>query len=257
MSIPKIIHYCWFGPKEIPEMEQKCIASWRRVLPDYQIILWNEQNFDINSVSYVKEAYEQKKYAFVSDYVRMYALYNFGGVYFDTDVEVLKSLDGFLNDVAFIGFENRTMIGTGIIGAEKHAPIFKKMLNYYNTHSFIDGNGNMDTTTNVQIISQMLKEQGFEPHNMEQILPEIHIYERYVFCPKKMDDGTFAVTEQSVTIHKFAGSWLTEREKRRGTNLIWRNIMRPILKVTRTITIKVFGEQKAKKLEASLRNALR
>lgn len=257
MSIPKIIHYCWFGPKEIPEMEQECIATWKKVLPDYQIKFWNEQNFDIDSVPYVKEAYEKKKYAFVSDYVRMYALYNFGGVYFDTDVEVLKPLDKFLDDAAFIGFENKTMIGTGIIGAEKSAPLFKRMLDYYNGHSFVDENGNIDTTTNVQIISRLLKDQKFEPRNMEQVLPEIHIYERDVFCPKKMDDGTFAVTERSVTIHKFAGSWLTEREKRRGTNLVWRNVMRPILKKTRTITIKIFGEQKAKKLEASLRKALR
>ena len=148
MSVPKIIHYCWFGPKEIPEMEQKCIASWKKVLPDYKIMFWNEQNFDVNSVPYVREAYEKGKYAFVSDYVRMYALYNYGGVYFDTDVEVLKPLDKFLEDKAFIGFENRTMIGTGIIGAEKHSALFEEMLNYYSNHNFVDDNGNIDTTTN-------------------------------------------------------------------------------------------------------------
>lgn len=257
MSIPKIIHYCWFGPKEIPEMEQKCIASWKRVLPDYQIMFWNEQNFDIDSVSYVKEAYEKKKYAFVSDYVRMYALYNFGGIYFDTDVEVLKPLDDFLNNVAFIGFENRTMIGTGIIGAEKSAQLFKRMLNYYNSHDFVDENGNIDTTTNVQIISNLLKEHAFDPHNIEQSLPEIHIYERDVFCPKKMDDGTFAVTDRSVTIHRFSGSWLTEREKRRGTNLVWRNVMRPILKRIRIAIIYACGERRARAVEAAIRKILR
>lgn len=257
MSIPRIIHYCWFGPKKIPEMEQMCIASWKKKLPDYKIMFWNEQNFDVNSVSYVREAYEKEKYAFVSDYVRMYALYNYGGVYFDTDVEVLKPLDNFLNDTAFIGFENKTMIGTGIIGAERHSEIFEKMLDYYNKHNFIDDNGNIDTTTNVQIISRLLKDQAFEPHNSEQQLPKIHIYERDVFCPKKMDDGTFAVTERSVTIHRFAGSWLTEREKKRGTNLFWRNVMRPILKRTRTAVTCILGDQAAKKMEASLRKILR
>lgn len=257
MSIPRIIHYCWFGPKKIPEMEQMCIASWKKKLPDYKIVFWNEQNFDVNSVPYVREAYEKEKYAFVSDYVRMFALYNYGGIYFDTDVEVLKPFDEFLNDNAFIGFENRTMIGTGIIGAEKHSALFRSMLDYYNTHNFIDSNGNIDTTTNVQIISELLKEQAFEPHNSEQILPDIHIYERDIFCPKKMDDGTFAVTDRSVTIHRFAGSWLTEREKKRGTNLVWRNFMRPILKKTRAAIVCVFGDQTARKMEASLRKLLR
>lgn len=257
MSVPKIIHYCWFGPKEIPEMEQKCIASWKKVLPDYKIMFWNEQNFDVNSVPYVREAYEKGKYAFVSDYVRMYALYNYGGVYFDTDVEVLKPLDKFLEDKAFIGFENRTMIGTGIIGAEKHSALFEEMLNYYSNHNFVDDNGNIDTTTNVQIISKLLMEQKFEPRNSEQILSDIHIYERDVFCPKKMDDGTFAVTDRSVTIHRFSGSWLTEREKKRGTNLLWRNVMRPILKKIRAAIIQMFGNQTAKRIEAAIRNLLR
>ena len=257
MAIEKIIHYCWFGPNATPDMEQQCIASWKQILPEYQIMFWNEQNFDINSVDYIREAYNNKKYAFVSDYVRMYALYHFGGIYFDTDVEVLKPLDDFLNDAAFIGFENRTMVGTGIIGAEKNSVLFQRMLDYYNAHHFIDENGNIDTTTNVQIISKLLREYGFEPKNSEQQLACIHIYERDIFCPKKMEDGTFAVTNRSVTIHRFAGSWLTEREKKRGTNLIWRNIMRPLLKSIRTSIMRVWGDKTAKKIEASFRKLLR
>ena len=257
MSIPKIIHYCWFGPKEIPEMEKACIESWSKILPEYKIMFWNEKNFNISEIPYVKEAYENKKFAFVSDYVRMHALYTFGGVYFDTDVEVIKTLDSFLDNKAFIGFENRTMVGTGIIGAEKNSSLFKKMLDYYNEHHFVDSNGNIDTTTNVQIITRILTEQVFEPRNSEQNLPEIHIYERDIFCPKKMDDGTFSVTIRSVTIHKFAGSWLTEREKKRGTNLFWRNVMRPLLKKIRIVITRVLGDQTSKKIEASLRKLLR
>lgn len=149
------------------------------------------------------------------------------------------------------------MIGTGIIGAEKHSALFEEMLNYYSNHNFVDDNGNIDTTTNVQIISKLLMEQKFEPRNSEQILSDIHIYERDVFCPKKMDDGTFAVTDRSVTIHRFSGSWLTEREKKRGTNLLWRNVMRPILKKIRVAIIQVFGNQTAKRIEAAIRNLLR
>ena len=257
MSIPKIIHYCWFGPKEIPEMEKACIESWGKILPEYKIMFWNESSFDIEDIPYVKEASEKKKYAFVSDYVRMYALYTYGGVYFDTDVEVIKPLESFLDDKAFIGFENRTMIGTGIIGAERNSTLFKEMLEYYNKHHFVDSNGNIDTTTNVQIITKLLIAQGFEAHNAEQKLSEIHIYERDIFCPKKMDNGTFSVTERSVTIHKLSGSWLTEREKKRGTNPIWRNVMRPLLKKARVVVTVMFGDKVSKEMEASIRKALR
>ena len=212
--ISKIIHYCWFGPNDFPDLEKKCMETWKKLKPEYEFMFWNEDTFDINSVPYVREAYKKGKYAFVSDYVRMYALYNYGGIYLDTDVEVIDKLEEFLNNIAFIGFENRTMIGTGIIGAEKKSKLFKEMLKYYQKHHFIDKKGNIDTTTNVQIISRILSGQGFIPQNSEQILEQIHIYPRDVFCPKKMDDGTFDVSDRTVTIHHFAGSWLTEREKK-------------------------------------------
>lgn len=115
MVIPKIIHYCWFGTKEIPPQEKAYIEGWTRVHPDFKVMFWNEQNFDLNTaVPYVKQAYEAKKFAFVSDYVRMYALNKYGGIYFDTDVELIKPIDGFLSEQFFIGFENKTMLGTGI-----------------------------------------------------------------------------------------------------------------------------------------------
>ena len=108
--IPKIIHYCWFGPNDFPELEKKCMESWKKMESEYKFMFWNEDTFDVNSVSYVKEAYKKGKYACVSEYVRMYALYNYGGIYFDTDVEVVGAIDSSLENAAFIGFENRTMI---------------------------------------------------------------------------------------------------------------------------------------------------
>ncbi|MFQ7081030.1 glycosyltransferase family 32 protein [Sellimonas intestinalis] len=119
MSIPKIIHYCWFGPNPIPKNEQIYIENWQVKLPEYRFVFWNEESFDVQSVRYVKQAYDQGKYAFVSDYVRIYALNKYGGIYLDTDVEVLKDFSPFLDHNTFLGFENRTMVGTGIIGTQK------------------------------------------------------------------------------------------------------------------------------------------
>lgn len=110
--IPKIIHYCWFGRGKMPKLALKCLKSWNKYCSDYKVICWNEDNFDINSNQYVKEAYESRKYAFVSDYVRLYALYNYGGVYMDTDVEVIKNIDKFLAEKAFTGFESETYVTT-------------------------------------------------------------------------------------------------------------------------------------------------
>ena len=118
-KIPKIIHYCWFGNKQLSEMAKKCIASWKKQCPDYKIIEWNEENFDINCNTYVKEAYREKKWAFVSDVARLHALVNYGGIYMDTDVEVLKSLNVILNNEAIIGFECDSRIQTGFMACVK------------------------------------------------------------------------------------------------------------------------------------------
>lgn len=257
MTIPKVIHYCWFGDKEIPSLEKQCIQTWQKALPEYKIMFWNEKSFDLDTVSYVKQAYDNKKYAFVSDYVRIYALYNFGGIYLDTDVEVLKSFDPFLNNSAFIGFENKTMIGTGIIGASKNNKLFFELLKYYNELNFVDNQGNLDTTTNVQIFEKILKKYGFKNQNSSQTILGLEIFERDFFCPKKVSENKFEITTRTVSKHHFSGSWLTERERKRGTNKIWRKIFRPMLKSCRKIIIETFGEKDAKRIEMKLRNFLR
>jgi mannosyltransferase OCH1-like enzyme len=257
MSIPKIIHYCWFGPKEIPEMERTPIKSWSEKMPDYKIMFWNEETFDVNSVKFTKQAYEHEKYAFVSDYARLYALYTYGGVYFDTDVEVVKSLEPFMEDDVFIGFENKTMIAAGIIGAKKEAPLFKEMMEHYHEYDFEDKNGNIDTTTIVQILTKILETKGIVKENREQLVDGIHIYERDIFYPKKMDDGTFRTTERTFTIHRYAGSWLTERERKRGVSKFWRNVCRPVLKKIREILTKLLGDKRTKRIEAAMRKRMR
>lgn len=221
--IPKKIHYCWFGKGKMPELALKCIESWRVNLPDYELKEWNENSFDINSNFYVKEAYESRKFAFVTDYVRLYALYTEGGIYMDTDVEVLKNLDSFLDLPAFSGFEDNMHIPTGIMAAEKGSIWAKWQLEYYSGRHFLLPDGTLDLTTNVDIIGGLMEEKGFilknGLYNFQNI---ITIFPKDYFCPKSHTTGKIELTENTYTIHHFAGSWKnsSDRLKRRIVHLI-------------------------------------
>lgn len=218
MSIPKKIHYCWFGKGELPTLAIKCINSWKKFCPDYEIILWDENSFDINSNTYVKEAYESKKYAFVTDYVRLYALYNFGGIYMDTDVEVIKNLDDFLQYDGFSGFETETTVPTGIMASVKGTQLLYQLLEYYdNRHFVIDGE--FDTTTNVEIITKIFIEKGLKANNSFQCIEGFSLFPKDFFCPKNYQDGQIYLTSNTVTIHHFSGSWQS-RELKKATYLI-------------------------------------
>lgn len=213
-EIPKIIHYCWFGGNPLPELAVKCIESWKKFLPEYEIIEWNEKNFDINSCPYVKEAYDAKKFAFVSDYVRLYALCNFGGIYMDTDVEVIKNLDFFLKYQAFSGFESRTRIPTGIMACEKGFLMFKELLEDYDGRHFVDLNGIQDHTTNVATITRLLSKKGFLPNNKFQVINGFALFPNEYFCPKNIDTGEIKITDNTYTIHHFSYSWADEHSKK-------------------------------------------
>ncbi len=212
--IPKMIHYCWFGHGKMPDLALKCIESWKKHLPEYEYKLWNEDTFDINRVPYVKEAYEARKYAFVTDYVRLYALYNEGGVYMDTDVEILKPLDNLLHLPAFSGFESDKEIPTGLMAAEKHSKWAEEMLSYYNNdRHFRLEDGTLDMTTNVQIIGGMMQANGFILTNGYQVYKDcMHIFPKDYFCPKGRT-GLIRLTENSYCIHHFSGSWKTSYQK--------------------------------------------
>lgn len=216
--IPKKIHYCWFGGNELPDSAKDCIETWKRYLPEYEIIEWNEKNFDINSNRYVKEAYEAKRYAFVTDYVRLYALYHHGGIYMDTDVEVVKSLDKFLTHGAFTGCENENMAVTGTMGAIKGHNWIKDLLNYYKNRNFLQADGSHDTKTNTKIITEItIKNFGWKQENTYQVLKDdLHIYPYDVFCAKNFKTGEIEKNENTHTIHHFAGSWHGKEEKIKG-----------------------------------------
>ncbi len=211
--IPKKIHYCWFGKNPLPELAQNCIASWKKYCPDYEIIEWNEETFDIESNAYVKEAYEAKKWAFVSDFVRLYALVQQGGVYMDTDVELLKPIDGFLSCAAFSGFEAADRIPTGIMACEQGHPLFTELLQDYDHRHFLLDNGEYDTTTNVTTITNLCLKHGLELNNQLQTVCGFTLYPFEFFCPKDSTTKLVHLTENTHCIHHFDGSWLTPEEQ--------------------------------------------
>ena len=199
--IPKTIHYVWVGGKKKPKDIEKCIKSWKKKLKGYEIIEWNEKNFDINSHPFTKSAYETKKWAYVSDYIRMYALYNYGGIYLDTDNLVLESLDKFLKDRAFVGFENPNYPYTAACGIEKKHPLVKDILDYYEGRTFEFDTKDQMKAVNTKIVSEILiKKYGCKVNNKEQLLKEgIRVYPDYILCnPSK----------ESSVIHIFTGTWM-------------------------------------------------
>lgn len=211
--IPKKIHYCWFGGNPLPELAQKCIASWKQYCPDYEIIEWNESNFDLNCCDYVREAYEAKKWAFVSDVARLYALVHHGGIYMDTDVEVLKPLDDILQYQAVSGFEGDDRIPTGLMAAEAGQPLFVELLRDYDGDHFVKPDGSYDTTTNVTRITNTCLKYGLVLNNTLQTVGGFTLFPKDYFCPKDCTTRVLTVTENSYTIHHFDGSWQTPEQQ--------------------------------------------
>lgn len=219
--IPKVIHYCWFGRGKMNELHEMCIKSWKEKCPDYEIIEWNEDNFDINMNTYIKQAYESKKYAFVTDFVRLYVLYNYGGIYMDLDVEVIKPLDELLFVKGFTSFETKTYIPTGIIAAVKGNMWVKEQLDSYEKDKFLDEFGNPILITNVERITNISKEKhGLIPNGDKQVLKYgMVIYPRAYFCPKSVVTGKINLSKNTYTIHHFASSWFPEGIKERNREL--------------------------------------
>ena len=216
-AIPKIVHSCWFGRGEKPAKIRMCQESWPKRLAGYRFVEWNEDTFDLSVNRYVREAYEQGKYAFVSDYVRLYALYTQGGIYMDTDVEVLKPLDRFLVHEAFSGFEDEQHVPTGLMAARAGHPWIKELLDEYEDRPFVLADGTLDLTTNTKRITENARTHGFVPNGRYQELDNGAVfYPRTYFCPYDYINGADYLSENSYAIHHFAKSWLPAGVRRRS-----------------------------------------
>ena len=217
--IPKIIHYCWFGRGPLPELAQKCIASWKKYLPDYEIKEWNEDNFDVNIIPYTAEAYQAKKYAFVSDYARFWILYKYGGIYFDTDVEVIRPIDDIVERGNFMGFEtdpklqlkedaSEASVNPGLgMGVAPGLGLIKKMLDFYEGKHFKfipDGIGQL---TIVHIATEVLNQAGLKQQPGIQLVNDVWIYPTEYFCPINLKTGCIHIEANTRTIHHYAGTW--------------------------------------------------
>lgn len=219
----------------MPELAQKCISSWHKFMPDWQYKLWNEDNFDINSMLYTKEAYESRKFAFVSDYVRLWALYNEGGVYLDTDVEVFKPLDELMGYKAFAGFEGSKHLpmGTCVMASEAKGDWVGEMLEMYKNRCFVKEDGSFDMVTNVQFLSERMRQNGFVQNGMEQVYKDLHVFPVEYFCPRQTT-GEYLRNENTYCEHLGLGSWTGDGGK-------WKKTVRDLVgskNMTRLIKIK-------------------
>lgn len=208
MAIPKIIHYCWFGGNPLSNDVLKCIESWKKYCPDYEIKEWNESNFDIARFDYMKEAYEAKKWAFVTDIARLIVVYENGGIYMDTDVELIKPLDDLLEYAGYMGYEGNN-IATGLgFAAEKGNAFIKKMLDDYEGIHFIKEDGSMDSTPCPERNTIVLKEMGLRCDGSYQIIDGVHFFPEEYLCPidwqtREMNN----MTENTISIHHYTASW--------------------------------------------------
>ena len=241
--IPKIIHYCWFGGKPLPKSAEKCIASWKKYLPDYEIKRWDESNFDVNAIPYTREAYAACKFAFVSDYARFWILYHYGGVYFDTDVEVIRPIDDIINRGGFLGVEsNRNGIYTVNPGlgfaATQGTAVIGEMVNLYSTFHFTNTDGASDLKNIVEITTDYLSSKGLQNTDEIQDCCGFTIYPKDYFCPIDYDTRELKITENTRTIHHYAESWVprSTRFKNALSRLFGKRFMSCLVRIKRTVS---------------------
>ena len=215
MSIPKVIHYCWFGKGKMPALAEKCIESWKKYCPEYKIVCHNEENFDITQNKYAREAYEAGKWAFVSDYVRLKVLYEEGGIYLDTDVELIKPLDALIEKSGYMGFDDNGVVSTGLgFACEKGNELIKALIDDYNEISFILPDGSYDLLPCPDRNTKIMQKLGLDITVQDQMFMGLRFLPEDYFCPMKYYTGKKKITKNTYSIHHFCASWTSPRAKR-------------------------------------------
>jgi len=252
--IPKKIHYCWLGGNPLPESAKKCIKSWKKYCPDYEIIEWNESNYDFTKNQYMKDALEAKKWGFVPDYARLDIIYQNGGIYLDTDVEIIKSFDDLLDQKGFAGFESEKYVNFGQgFAAEPANPVIKALMDSYNDLSFINEDGSLNLVASPELNTVTLDSLGLIRNGEKQtLLDSFTIYPTDYLCPKSINDGIIRKTENTYSIHHFDSTWFTEAQQKEKLER-WERKQKNAKKKARkakikSLFIKVFGQKVYNKL---------
>lgn len=254
--IPKTIHYCWFGRNPKPKLAEKCIKSWKKYCPDYEIIEWNEDNFDIASAPlYVRQAYEAKKWAFVTDYVRLKVVYENGGLYFDTDVQIIKAFDELLDFSAFFGFEDEQNINTGLgFGSEKNVKILNDIILQYSNIPFVLEDGTFDSIPCPKRNTEIFKEYGLSQDGTKQLLNgNIIILPKEYLCPIEYHTSKKRITENTLSIHWFDTSWVSKETKKEIIKVRRAEQRDKIKHLPNKALMKIMGEKKYNEIKKKIK----
>ena len=256
--IPKTIHYCWIGGNPLPESAKKCIKSWKKYCPDYKIVEWNESNYDFTRVPYMKEALQAKKWGFAPDYARLDIVYTHGGIYLDTDVEIVKPFDPLLQLNAFAGFQDDSQVALGLgFGAEPRNPVIKKLMESYSGMHFIKDDGTPDLTPSPRLNTDVLvRECGLTPENGLQELDGITVFPAEYFCPKSFEDGVLRKTKNTYSIHHFDASWFSDESKQKMLQG-WKHKQKRLKKLRRREIFggffrRIFGDERWERMKARI-----
>lgn len=255
MAIPKIIHYCWLGGNPKPQSVLRCIDSWRKYCPDYEIREWNESNLDISTNDYTRQAYEAKAWGFVPDYLRLWIVYTYGGIYLDTDVQIIRSFDPLLKERGFAGFEDNEHISLGLgFGAEAGNPVIAEQMQVYKDLCFVCEDGSQNRTPSPQYSTAVMKSLGFQTNDGTiQRINGFACYPPEYFCPKSFTTGMVKLTRNTYSIHQFDASWYSEEEQAQKQKY-WKDAQKDYwIHLPNRIVRRILGDERTEKLKRLLR----
>lgn len=254
--IPKIIHYCWFGKNPKPFIVKKCIRSWKKYCPDFKIIEWNENNFNYKSNAFCETAYSAGKWAFVTDYVRLKVLYEYGGIYMDTDVELLQPIDSFLDYNCFLGFQHESYVSNGLVaGAIRHHPFILENMKVYENMPFKDEDESSKLKVCQEYTTELLQKKGLKLpcDGSIQKIDDIYIFPPEYFCPYDHRNYSMHKTENTVAIHHFASSWWDKTRKRNYNIIKRKNYFHKIIHFPNRIFMNILGNEKYENLKKRIK----